>query len=511
MLYQFDFTMNKNKKRMIKPRIKRVSLFQKLFILTFLVASIPLGFSWLYFFAVERGMIRKELSDSSLIFYGLLFFALILAIFGAFYFSKNIIGPIAYFKRAALEIARGNFSQKVRINTHDEIGQLAKIFNFMTEELRRLQKKKLHEVYKERHQTKIILKNIADGVIVTDESNHIILMNPVAMDWFGFKNYDQFLAKSIDQVIPNEELVQLVNKLKETEVREINTTEILLKGSDGWKKVILQARATNIFDEEENRWSGVVTVLRDITKEKEIDRMKTELVSMVAHELRSPLTSISGFSELLLDPNTAPEQTREYATIILKESNRLNELINKFLDISKIESGKIQMRKIPVDLKLLIAKVLEYNGQLANKKNIQVEIKAPPHISEVMVDKDMMEQVVLNLFSNAVKYSPENARITIRVFENKNNVGFEVEDTGYGIPENALPRIFDKFYRVSDNEQVQEVQGSGLGLALVKQIVEIHNGDIRVQSSVGEGSTFTVTLPKTATTTPKKLDDMMIV
>ncbi|RMD95121.1 MAG: PAS domain-containing protein, partial [Calditrichaeota bacterium] len=359
--------------------------------------------------------------------------------------------------------------------------------------------------------TKIVLKNIADGVIVTDESNHIILMNPVAMDWFGFKNSDQFLAKSIDQVIPNEELVQLVNKLKETEVREINTTEILLKGSDGWKKVILQARATNIFDEEENRWSGVVTVLRDITKEKEIDRMKTELVSMVAHELRSPLTSISGFSELLLDPNTAPEQTREYATIILKESNRLNELINKFLDISKIESGKIQMRKIPVDLKLLIAKVLEYNGQLANKKNIQVEIKAPPHISEVMVDKDMMEQVVLNLFSNAVKYSPENARITIRVFENKNTVGFEVEDTGYGIPENALPRIFDKFYRVSDNEQVQEVQGSGLGLALVKQIVEIHNGDIRVQSSVGEGSTFTVTLPKTATTTPKKLDDMMIV
>jgi signal transduction histidine kinase len=245
-----------------------------------------------------------------------------------------------------------------------------------------------------------------------------------------------------------------------------------------------------------------VTILRDITREKEIDRMKTELVSMVAHELRSPLTCISGFSELLLDNSITRDQSEEYAQIILKESNRLSDLINKFLDISKIESGKSQMQKTPVDLKMLIEKVLDFNSQLAEKKQIRVRFDAPLEVPMLNLDRDMMEQAILNLYSNAIKYSPEHASVTIRLLDNEKDVTIEVEDTGFGISEKSLQHIFEKFYRVTDNDKVMDITGSGLGLALVKEIVEIHGGKIKVKSELGKGSTFSLALPKSSAVVP---------
>ncbi|HQG46058.1 MAG TPA: HAMP domain-containing sensor histidine kinase, partial [bacterium] len=241
---------------------------------------------------------------------------------------------------------------------------------------------------------------------------------------------------------------------------------------------------------------GIVAILSDITQQKEIDKMKTELVSMVAHELRSPLTSISGFSELLLDPELSREQQEEYAGIILKESNRLGELINKFLDISRIESGRIQPKKSPIDLAETVQMVVGNNSYLAAKKNIEVEVHPPDEPAEILADSGMMEQVFLNLLSNAIKYSPENTRITLLLRQNEKEVITEVHDQGYGIPRNALGKIFDKFFRVTEHEAVRANTGTGLGLALVKQIVELHGGRITVESEIGKGSVFTVYLPK---------------
>jgi len=224
--------------------------------------------------------------------------------------------------------------------------------------------------------------------------------------------------------------------------------------------------------------------------------MKTELVSMVAHELRSPLTSISGFSELLLDPDLSREQQEEYAGIILKESNRLGDLINKFLDISRIESGRIQPKKNAIDLVETVQMVIGNNSFLAAKKNIDVEVHPPDEPAEIWADSGMMEQVFINLFSNAIKYSPENTRIDILVRQNENEVIAEVHDQGYGIPRNAIGKIFDKFFRVTEHEAVRASTGTGLGLALVKQIIELHGGRITVESEIGKGSVFTIYLPK---------------
>ncbi len=257
----------------------------------------------------------------------------------------------------------------------------------------------------------------------------------------------------------------------------------------------MQAIATRVVGEN-NNLIGVATTLRDLTKEKEIDRMKTELVSMVAHELRSPLTSIAGFSELLLDKEISHEQSTEYAEIILTESRRLSELINKFLDISRIESGRSQIQKSFVDCGDVIRSVLSMNMCLAESKGIAVKLDLPEKIDPVFVDRELMGEVILNLFSNAVKYSPDGKRITICLEDKKDEQIIKVLDQGYGISEDSLKKIFNKFFRVKDNEKIQDINGSGLGLSLVKEIIEQHGGTIRAESQLNQGSSFIITLPK---------------
>jgi signal transduction histidine kinase len=197
-----------------------------------------------------------------------------------------------------------------------------------------------------------------------------------------------------------------------------------------------------------------------------------------------------------LDDDITREQSEEYAKIILTEASRLSDLINKFLDISRIESGRIQPKKAQVDLNETLQMVVGNNSYLAGKKNIEVEVHEAAQEALVYADAGMMEQVFLNLFSNAIKYSHENTRIDIVVKSSEQNVAVEVHDQGFGIPREALARIFEKFYRVTDDENVREVTGSGLGLSLVKQIVDMHNGHLEVDSEVGKGSVFSVIFPK---------------
>jgi two-component system phosphate regulon sensor histidine kinase PhoR len=439
-----------------------------------------------------RGL--EPIGRMSQVFYVFFGLATLLATAGSYYLSKRISQPITHFTRTATEIARGNFNERVNVDSQDEIGRLAKIFNYMTEELRRLRKMDLNKMINEKNKTETIIKNIADGVMFTDPANCILSMNSRMESWFGIRESD-CVNKPLESCISNHHLLQFIRNVQSDATQKSPSTEIVIKSPKNWKDIFLQARAARVVNEQ-NELIGIVTILRDVTREKEIDRMKTELVSMVAHELRSPLTSISGFSELLLDPTINHEQSEEYATIILKESNRLSDLINKFLDISKIEAGKSQAKKMPMQIRDVVDKVLDVNLHQAEKKGIAVSVKVSPNLPLVFGDRDMLEQVILNLFNNAVKYSPENTAIEIRLKERENEVIVEVEDNGYGISEKSLPRIFDKFYRVTDNEKVREITGTGLGLSLVKEIVEIHDGTIAVKSKLGEGSTFSFTIPK---------------
>jgi PAS domain S-box-containing protein len=468
----------------------RKTIFRKVFVITLLASLLPLIVLWL--FLLHEGL--PSISRIAGIFYSFFGLATLLATAGTYYLSKRISNPITHFTRTATEIARGNFNERVTVESQDELGRLAKIFNYMTEELHRLRKMDLNRIINEKTKIDTIMKNIADGVIVTDPNNCILMMNSVMETWFGIQEKG-CQGKPLEQCISNNTLLQFIRNVRSDSTRKTPTTEIVIKSTKTWKDIFLQAHAARVVNEQ-NELIGIVTVLRDITREKEIDRMKTELVSMVAHELRSPLTSISGFSELLLDPTVNREQSEEYATIILKESNRLSELINKFLDISKIEAGKSQAKKAPMQIRDVVDKVLDVNLHQAEKKGIVVSVKVSSNLPLVLGDADMLEQVILNLFNNAVKYSPENTAVEIRLKGRANDVLVEVEDNGYGISEKSQQRLFEKFYRVTDNEKVREITGTGLGLALVKEIVEVHDGTISVKSKLGEGSTFSFSIPQ---------------
>lgn len=471
----------------------RSKLFRKLFFMAGLSAAVPILVLGAFLLLKTRIGVEGVLVSFFPEFWGIVLVAIVAAGMVAFSLSRQISTPIAELAQSATEIARGDFSREVKIESNNEIGRLAKLFNYMTTELRRLHNMNLNKIIAERNKTRTIIKNIGDGVIVTDSKERILVLNSVAEKWFGLKEGDVG-EKPIKDFITDSKLLWLIHEATYKDDGRLPTVEVAIKQKGEWQERILQAKAARVL-QEEGGLIGIVMILRDITREKDIDRMKTELVSMVAHELRSPLTSIAGFSELLLDPDLTREQLEEYASIILKESNRLSDLINKFLDISRIESGKIQAKKTEIDLIDVVRTTVANNTHLAARKGISIEVHAPEQIEKVKADFGMMEQALLNLLSNAIKYSPDNTRIDFVLKETPEQVIVQVHDQGYGIPPDSLKKIFNKFYRVGEHEKVREVAGSGLGLALVKQILKLHEGRIEVESELGRGSVFTVFLP----------------
>jgi len=323
--------------------LEKRTFSRKLFFIIVGVSIFPLLIcaAFMFKFSTLTDLIEQ---NATILFFSTLFLlTIVLSALVSISVSKRISEPIKQFTRSATEIARGNFYHKVPVYSDDEWGKLAKIINFMTTELRRLNNMNLNQIINEKNKTKTILKNIADGVIVTDPDNKVLVINSVAESWLGLSE-KEILEQPMEKIIYEQNLLSLINKIRIEGNHEDTTVELVMKPDNKRKQIILQAKAAQVIDAEDEL-IGIVTIFRDITKEKEIDRMKTELVSMVAHELRSPLTSIAGFSELLLDAGVTQEQSKEYAEIILKESNRLGDLINKFLDISRIESGKSQVHK----------------------------------------------------------------------------------------------------------------------------------------------------------------------
>lgn len=423
----------------------------------------------------------------------LLSVGLLLTLFGTYYYWKKITGPLDRFARSATEIARGDFKQKVQVDSDDEIGRLSKIFNYMVFELGRLNEMNLNKIITEKNKTQAIIKNIADGVIVTDNYDRIVTLNVATEKWFKISE-SEIIEKPISMVIHIPDLIQFLEEMKSNQTENFYTRELVIKLPGNTKDSIFKAKATRIFSEE--KFMGVVTILRDITQEKEIDRMKTELVSIVAHELRSPLAAISGFAEILGSIGPTKDQVEEYSNIIREEAERLAELVSKYLDLTKIEAGRMDFVPAFFQIKEVFDANLYLVSAQAEKKNINLDINFANEDLEVYFDEKMMSEVIVNLLSNAIKYSPENSTIRVKVLENSKNVDILVSDSGYGIDKNHLPHIFDKFYRIKDDVRIQDEKGTGLGLSLVKEIVELHGGTITVASKMNEGTTFKIVLPR---------------
>ena len=352
----------------------------------------------------------------------------------------------------------------------------------------------------ERRHAEAIINSIADAVIVTDAFNEIVLANEAAANLLGF-DPEQALRAPVDKVIRDECLVKLIKDTRQFG-RPCPPRHVEHTIGDADRRATYDVSLSCLSSAEATsqaapQTAGVVAVLRDVTREREIAEMKSQFVSNVSHELRTPLSSIKAYMEMLVDGEADDEQTRtEFYNVIQGETNRLSRLIDNILNVSRIEAGVVTIQRERLSLDELVHEVIEVMQPQAGGKQIELIERAHASTAQVLADKDMIYQAVLNLLSNAIKYTAAGGSVTVsvRVERQQRQAVVVVSDTGVGIPQDNLPHLFNKFYRVADHKKI--APGTGLGLSLVRHIVEaVHDGRIGVTSQVGVGSTFTLALP----------------
>jgi two-component system phosphate regulon sensor histidine kinase PhoR len=320
----------------------------------------------------------------------------------------------------------------------------------------------------------------------------LVLANESAARTFDF-DLDQYSRTPVSSVLKDLKMIEMIQEMRQSNSKSgRRIVEHMVKTPLGGRtfKVTLSCVAEQ--QGVEGHPTGVVAVLHDMTKEKEVAEMKNDFVSSVSHELRTPLASIKAYVEMLIDGEAEDEKTtQEFYEVIQNEANRLSRLIDNILNISRIESGLVKINKQPQSLMVIIKEALEVISPQAQQKGITLKEQLTPVFYQTLADHDMLYQAVLNLLSNAVKYTPEGGTIAVEtlVDETKKIVSTRISDTGVGIPPKDLPFVFDKFYRAEANNRM--AKGTGLGLSLVKQIIEgVHKGRIFVESHVGKGSCF---------------------
>lgn len=397
--------------------------------------------------------------------------------------ARTITRPIKEVTTRAAEMAAGNFEQTIEVRSEDEIGRLARMFNHLAFRLRET----LSEISDEKAKLEAILTHMADGILALDQEGRILIVNPAAARMFGIRP-----EKAVDRPV-SEVLGDTLSPeaLKET-----------LKGSRGISQEIRVRRPVSRslraqfapLRNEEGRLAGTVVVFQDVTEQERLEVLRKEFVANVSHELRTPLTTIKSYVETLLDGAMEEQSLRsQFLEVVDEETDRMVRLVNNLLDLSTLdyEGGLPEMRPFP--LAGAIRDAAEALSVQAEKKNIRVHLDAPPDLLMAFGDRERIQQVVVNLLSNSIKFTPEGGRVSICARQTDGEWSITVEDNGLGIPKEDLPRIFDRFYRV-DKARSRDLGGTGLGLSIARQIVETHGGHIEISSEPGKGTTVHFTL-----------------
>jgi signal transduction histidine kinase len=338
-----------------------------------------------------------------------------------------------------------------------------------------------------------ILNTVHEGIQLVNEEGKLLLSNDKLKEIMELGNQPLLQDPSCDWLGLLKEKAEnpeeLVDFLQSTMNGEEKEESFIFKLKTEGNRIV-QLHAQTLY--RDGKKFGTIFEYHDITRQYEVDQMKSEFVSTVSHELRTPLSSVLGFTELMLNKELKPEKQRKYLMTISREATRLTALINDFLDVQKMESGKQTYCKSYCDLQSIIEEVIAAQKVNTDKHEFVVDVQAGN--PTVLGDQDKLTQVFSNLLSNAVKYSPNGGKILVKIRDEKLRVAVDIMDEGLGIPAVAIPNLFAKFYRI-DNSDRRKIGGTGLGLAIVKEIMKAHDGDVQVQSDLGAGSTFTVSLP----------------
>ena len=375
------------------------------------------------------------------------------------------------------------FVYKISINSRNELDKIAYTLNKMAKKL----EDKINEIEIKNQHLVAILESMVEGIIVVDKTSHIVSVNPTVENIFNIskKNLE---GKIFLEVIRNNDISDIISAVLKK--GEFTSCELTLM----WPvQKIFQINASPVF--EKGIVSGCLLVIHDMTEIRKLETMRRDFVANVSHELKTPLTSIKGFLETLLEGALDDkENNRRFLIIMQNHTERLNKLVDDLLSLSHLESKEMLLRKKLFNLYQQVVKVITNCGTQLKKRDMEIRNELPINLS-VNADKDKIEGVMTNLIDNAIKFNKEKGAIRIYSQDQNDNIKIIIEDTGVGIPEKDIPRIFERFYRV-DKARSTELGGTGLGLSIVKHIVELHGGEVGVESVEGLGSKFWFTLPK---------------
>ncbi len=377
-----------------------------------------------------------------------------------------------------------------RFQEEEQLEEYSKNLELMVEKRTNELKRSLYDTREARDRIDVILKSVADGMLVTDKYNNVILMNNSAEELLGIR-FSEVINRPIGYALPKGEMNNNLLQSLET-LQAFQKVDFTVADSRGGEDRILEARISKIFDREGDE-NGIVTILHDVTHEREVDRMKTEFISTAAHELRTPLTSIMGFSEILLTrDNLKTENKNKYLQYINTQSVKLAKIIGDLLDISRIESGRgFELNRTKFNISELAEQVVSVFKDQSEKHTFTIATNDNP---EIYGDSEKIERVLKNLVSNAVKYSPNGGEISIKGLMKGDNYHMTVSDKGLGMTKAQVEKVFDKFYRVDASDTA--IEGTGLGMSIVKYIIEAHGGNILVKSVPGKGTDVMFTLPQ---------------
>ncbi|WP_017756731.1 cell wall metabolism sensor histidine kinase WalK [Calidifontibacillus oryziterrae] len=407
--------------------------------------------------------------------------ALAITAFLGVFVARTITRPLADMRTQALVLAEGDFSRKVNIYGDDEIGQLAATFNDLTNKLEIAQE----TTEGERRKLSTVLANMSDGVIATDREGYIILMNEPAKRMLSVSR----------ETLHNTSIFSLLNLEAAASIEQFydNQDSLLLDLSEQRKKYILRASFSAIKDDNEKP-TGLIAVLRDVTEQETIELERREFVANVSHELRTPLTTLRSYLEALADGAWQNEELApRFLNVTQTETERMIRLVNDLLQLSRIDSKDYKFEKKVINFTDFFEHIID-RFEMSKGADFVFERAFTHRDRYVAVDKDKLTQVLDNIISNALKYSPEGGKVRFELLQKENLLHVRVSDEGMGIPEASLTKIFDRFYRV-DKARTRKMGGTGLGLAIAKEIIEVHQGTIWADSQEGKGTTITFTLP----------------
>jgi len=394
--------------------------------------------------------------------------------------------PIESATKVASDLANGNYHARTYEDRVDETGVLSTSINKIAKNMQEIVK--AQEVQEDRLGT--LIESISSGLLLIDSRGYINLINKSYKDLFFVKS-DEYLYKQYFKVIPYREVIDLAEEIFMTEHKIIREMKLDIHNEPR----NFQVYGVPIIGAND-KWMGILIVFNDITELKKLEQIRKDFVANVSHELKTPITSIKGFSETLLDGAMENKDTlEEFLRIILKESDRLQTLVKDLLDLSKLEQHHFSLNKEQFNIVEILNKAIKMLKGKAESKNIELVFNQEENNFQIEGDRSRLTQVFLNLVANAVSYTPNNGKVTISIVEQKKKIEVVISDTGIGIEQAEIPRIFERFYRV-DKARSRNSGGTGLGLAIVKHLVELHKGNIKVDSKVGEGTSFTITLNK---------------